>query len=343
MPTWAAPSTAAWPAWRPPPPDRAGTASSRRACWCRARRARGGPGRRAKPKSRSAARTSSARWFGPYVSASAAICCSSEPHDPWRRCALDDAGRRTARSRARAGHPPAGRPAARARHSAGAAMLVADFIRLKREGVVPDRDLLLMLEGDEETAGSCVQWLIERHRDLIDAEFALNTDAGGGVLRSGKPVSFTVQASEKVYATYLLEARDKGGHSSLPRPADDPTYPVAAALVRIVADDRIAITTTYTPIPSPPSPLRPEILRPIEQLVAARWPGVPVVPVMEAGASDGLFLRNAGIPTYGVSAVFEDPDDIRAHGKDERISAQSFYDATVYWYGMMKAFAGRAN
>ena len=326
-------------------------------------------------------------------------------------------------------------------NKAGAAMLVADFIRLKREGFVPDRDLVLMLEGDEETAGSCVQWLIAQHRDLIDAEFALNTDAGGGVLRNGKPVSFTVQASEKVYATYLLEARDKGGHSSLPRPADNPIYHVAAALVRlsqyqfpvrlneisraffersaeletgqlavdmravlrsppdraalarlsaapfynsklrttcvatmldaghaenalpqaaratvncrilpdpppaevaavlgrIVADDRIAITTTYTPIPSPPSPLRPEILRPIEQLAAVQWPGVPVVPVMEAGASDGLFLRNAGIPTYGVSAVFEDPDDIRAHGKDERISAQSFYDATVYWYRMMQA------
>src|SRR3989454_11783864 len=88
-------------------------------------------------------------------------------------------------------------------------MLVADFIRLKREGFVPHRDLVLMLEGDEETAGSCVQWLIAQHRDLIDAEFALNTDAGGGVLRNGKPVSFTVQASEKVYATYLLEARDK--------------------------------------------------------------------------------------------------------------------------------------
>jgi len=118
---------------------------------------------------------------------------------------------------------------------------------------------------------------------------------------------------------------------------DQPPAEVAAALGRIVADDRIAITTTYTPIPSPPSPLRPEILRPIERLVAAQWPGVPVVPVMEAGASDGLFLRNAGIPTYGVSAVFEDPDDIRAHGRDERISAQSFYDATVYWYRMMQA------
>src|SRR5437870_6876051 len=67
-------------------------------------------------------------------------------------------------------------------NKAGAAMLVADFIRLKREGFVPDRDLVLMLEGDEETAGSCVQWLIAQHRDLIDAEFALNTDAGGGEL-----------------------------------------------------------------------------------------------------------------------------------------------------------------
>src|SRR5207253_10056653 len=120
---------------------------------------------------------------------------------------------------------------------------------------------------------------------------------------------------------------------------DQPLAEVAAVLGRIVADDRIAITTTYTPIPSPPSPLRPEILRPIEQLVAARWPGVSVVPVMESGASDGLFLRNAGIPTYGVSAVFEEQNDVRAHGRDERLRVQSFYEALEFWYRMMQAFA----
>src|SRR5437763_1273481 len=89
-------------------------------------------------------------------------------------------------------------------------------------GNKPRRNLILMLTGDEETAGSCIAWLVTKHRDLIDAEFALNTDAGGGVLRDGRRVMFVVQASEKVYATYVLEATDKGGHSSLPRPADNP-------------------------------------------------------------------------------------------------------------------------
>ena len=76
-------------------------------------------------------------------------------------------------------------------------------------------------------------WLVTKHRELIDAEFALNTDAGGGVLRDGRKVAFAVQASEKVYATYVLEATDKGGHSSLPRPADNPLYRLAPVLERL--------------------------------------------------------------------------------------------------------------
>src|SRR5690348_8447855 len=117
----------------------------------------------------------------------------------------------------------------------GDAILVADFIRLKRAGFRPVRDLILVLTGDEETAGSCIAWLVTKHRDLVDAEFALNTDAGGGVLRDGRRVMFTVQASEKVYATYALAAADKGGHSSLPRPADNPIYRLAGVLERLAA------------------------------------------------------------------------------------------------------------
>src|SRR5437762_1509978 len=115
----------------------------------------------------------------------------------------------------------------------GDAILVADFIRLKQTGFKPRRDLILVLTGDEETAGSCIAWLVAKHRDLIDADFALNTDAGGGVLRDGQRVMFVVQASEKVYATYVLEATDKGGHSSLPRPADNPVYRLVPVLERL--------------------------------------------------------------------------------------------------------------
>src|SRR5437764_7519662 len=105
----------------------------------------------------------------------------------------------------------------------GDAILVADFVRLKRAGFRPTRDLVLVLTGDEVTASNCIAWLVTKHRDLVDAEFALNTDAGGGVLRDGRRVMFTVQASEKVYATYALEAVDKGVPRSHPRPAATPT------------------------------------------------------------------------------------------------------------------------
>src|SRR5205814_362407 len=202
---------------------------------------------------------------------------------------------------------------------------------LRRARFKPRRDLIMVLTGDEETAGSCIAWLVNKHRDLIDAEFALNTDAGGGVLRDGRRVMFAVQASEKVYATYALEATDKGGHAenALPQSAratvncrirpGEPAAEVAATLERLAGDDRIALRTVYAPIPSPPSPLTPAIMGPIERLVAEQFPNVPIVPVMEAGATDGLFLRNAGIPTYGVSAVFEEQNDVRAHGRDERL------------------------
>jgi acetylornithine deacetylase/succinyl-diaminopimelate desuccinylase-like protein len=119
----------------------------------------------------------------------------------------------------------------------------------------------------------------------------------------------------------------------------EPAEEVEATLRRLAEDPRITIRTTYGAIASPASPLTPAIMGPVERLVARQFPNVPVVPVMEAGATDGLFLRNAGIPTYGVSAVFEDRNDVRAHGRDERIGVESFYDALEFWYQMMQAFA----
>ncbi|HMH82718.1 MAG TPA: peptidase dimerization domain-containing protein, partial [Gemmatimonadales bacterium] len=120
----------------------------------------------------------------------------------------------------------------------------------------------------------------------------------------------------------------------------EPASEVEATLRALAADDRIGIRTIYAAIPSPPSPLTRAIMGPIEKLVAEQFPNVPIVPVMEAGATDGLFLRNAGIPTYGVSAVFEEQNDVRAHGRDERLSVRSFYDALDFWYRMMQALAG---
>lgn len=325
-------------------------------------------------------------------------------------------------------------------NKAGAAMLVANFVRLRREGWQPRRDIIVVLTGDEETTQASIQWLLKEHRALVDAEFALNTDSGGIILRNGRPSVFTVQASEKVYADYQIEVTDVGGHSSLARP-DNPIYTLAAALQRIashqfplnvtevarlffdrssrvesgqVAADMRAVAATppdraaaarlskspfynarlrttcvatrveaghannalpqaaravincrilpgeptepleatlrrlaggnvkldvlSAPEASPPSPIPPAMLARFEGLAAAQWPGVPVAPVMEAGATDGMFTRLAGIPTYAPSALPEDPDDVRAHGRDERVGVEGFYQATEFWYRMVRAF-----
>jgi len=332
-------------------------------------------------------------------------------------------------------------------NKAGAAMLVANFIRYRREGFVPERDLIIVLTGDEETTGESIRWLTQEHRALIDADFALNTDAGGGDYRDGKPIRFNVQAAEKIYQSFVLEVRNKGGHSSRPvadnaiyhlsraiariadhqfpvnlnevtraffargasaeTPAlaadmrtvarsgnalaarrlstaspyynavlrttcvatrlfaghadnalpqlaratvncrilpDQPVDSVEAELRRIVADTAIHFSRAAVARPSPPSPLRPDLMQPLEALTARYWPGVPIVPEMSTGATDGLYTRNAGIPTYGVAAIFDDLNDSRAHGRDERVGVKEFHQAAEYWYDLVKQLSsGRMN
>jgi acetylornithine deacetylase/succinyl-diaminopimelate desuccinylase-like protein len=332
-------------------------------------------------------------------------------------------------------------------NKAGAAMLVANFIRYRREGFVPARDLIMVLTGDEETTGASIRWLTQEHRALIDADFALNTDGGGGDYRDGKPIRFNVQAAEKMYQSFLLEVRNKGGHSSRPV-ADNAIYhlsralsriadhrfpvrlnevtraffarsagaesPVLAAdmrlvarngnalaagrlsaaspfynavlrttcvatrlfaghadnalpqlaratlncrilpdqsvdsveaeLRRIVGDTAIHFSRADEARPSPPSPLRADLMQPLEALTARYWPGVPIVPEMSTGATDGLYTRNAGIPTYGVAAIFDDLNDSRAHGRDERVGVREFHQAAEYWYELVKQLSsGRMN
>jgi acetylornithine deacetylase/succinyl-diaminopimelate desuccinylase-like protein len=118
------------------------------------------------------------------------------------------------------------------------------------------------------------------------------------------------------------------------------TEDVRAALLRVVADTSIRIDTMAAARPSPPSPLDSAIVGPVERITAQMWPGVVVVPTMLTGATDGLYLRNAGIPTYGVSGLFY--DDIRAHGRDERVSIRAFEEAQEFLYRLVKAFAAVA-
>jgi acetylornithine deacetylase/succinyl-diaminopimelate desuccinylase-like protein len=77
----------------------------------------------------------------------------------------------------------------------------------------------------------------------------------------------------------------------------------------------------------------------IESLTSRYWPGVPIVPEMSTGATDGLYTRNAGIPTYGVAAIFEDLNDSRAHGRDERVGVREYHLAAEFWYELVKRLA----
>ena len=329
-----------------------------------------------------------------------------------------------------------------------AAAFVANLIRYKQEGYRPDRDIIVALETDEEILDHDalgIQWLIKNHRDLIDAEFALNE--GGGVgLKDGKPIRNSVQTSEKFSVTYRLEVKNRGGHSAVPvkdnaiyrlaeglarlskfdfppklnettrayfersaqleggqtaadmravlgerpdpaaaslvRLAANPCYnallrttcvatmleggqafnalpqlasatvncrvmpgetvdEIKATLDRVLADDQITITQIDQPVLSAPSALNEEIMGSIEKLSQQFWPGAVVLPTMSAGATDGSYLRNAGIPTYGHSGLAGDISDSRIHGKDERIPVKSFYEGDEYLYRLVKMLVRR--
>jgi acetylornithine deacetylase/succinyl-diaminopimelate desuccinylase-like protein len=117
----------------------------------------------------------------------------------------------------------------------GDAIMVTTFIRMKKEGFQPDRDIILALTADEEGGKSNgVDWLLKNHRGLIDAEYVLNHDGGGVDLKNGKTLSVDVDASEKLYADYQLVVTNPGGHSSLPVP-DNAIYHLADALARLEA------------------------------------------------------------------------------------------------------------
>jgi len=104
-------------------------------------------------------------------------------------------------------------------------------------------------------------------------------------------------------------------------------------------DPKISVSAIDNATPSEPSPLKPEVFRAIEKITTEIWPGVPVVPSMSTDATDGLFLRNAEIPTYGVSGFFEDVEDTRAHGRDERLGVKQFYEGREFLYRLVKALS----
>ena len=328
------------------------------------------------------------------------------------------------------------------------AIMVADLIRMKKEGYVPDRDIILALTADEETgAANGVDWLLRNHRDLVEAEYALNPD--GGQVRTEKPLAVEFEATEKLYADYQVIATNAGGHSSLPIP-DNAIYHVADALaalqkfsfpfelnavtreyftamarietgqnaadMRAILQDppdpqavarlsqnarfnstmrttcvatmlsgghalnalpqramanvncrifpgrsqeeiRLALqklfddpnlSVRYLTIDgqladhgsnnkamSPP-PLRADVMKSLRDASAKLWPGATVIPIMETGASDSIYTMNAGIPSYGICGLAIGRNDSRAHGRDERVGVDAFYNGLEFYYLLLK-------
>jgi acetylornithine deacetylase/succinyl-diaminopimelate desuccinylase-like protein len=143
-------------------------------------------------------------------------------------------------------------------------------------------------------------------------------------------------------AQAVVNCRILPGHSKeevrqdLVRVLNDP-----AITVRYVADDGAISDMAPEQRALPPSPLLPSMLEPLESAVAAIWPGLPVVPFMNASATDGIYTRAAGLPTYGVAGIAVDRDDVRAHGRDERVRVTSFYRGNEFFYRYLRSLTAQ--
>ena len=119
-----------------------------------------------------------------------------------------------------------------------------------------------------------------------------------------------------------------------------PIADVQREIASVLADDKISVAPTGDPgMQSPPPQLTPRILGPVHQVAESIWPGVPLVPTMATGATDGRFLNASGVPTYGLSGIFADAEGSHAHGLNERIRVQSLLDGRRFLYGVVKLYA----
>jgi acetylornithine deacetylase/succinyl-diaminopimelate desuccinylase-like protein len=172
--------------------------------------------------------------------------------------------------------------------------------------------------------------------------------AGKGSQEAMKRLAASSPAWNATLRTTCVATLLEGGHAmnALPQlaaatvncrvlPEDSVDY-VQTTLQRVIADDQVSIKILGEPAPGPASALRPDVLAAVGRATDVLWPGVPVVPIMVMGATDGKALRVAGIPTYGVQGIFFDRDDIRFHGRDERLGVQSFYEGQAFLYQVVK-------
>ena len=125
-------------------------------------------------------------------------------------------------------------------------------------------------------------------------------------------------------------------------PEDSVDY-VLGELRRIVADTNIHVSLDGEAIAGPASPMRADVMESTRAVTSGMWPGVVTVPLMVMGGTDGRYLRSSGIPSYGVQGIFYDRDDIRFHGRDERLRVSSFYEGQQFLYELVKRLSGRTT
>jgi acetylornithine deacetylase/succinyl-diaminopimelate desuccinylase-like protein len=141
------------------------------------------------------------------------------------------------------------------------------------------------------------------------------------------------------HATNALPQRATANVNCRILPGEDPAE-VQRTLVRVVGDPGVTITPVKPAKPSPPSPLTPKLMDTISRITEEMWPGVSVVPAMSTGATDSLYFRQAGIPMYGVSGLFGDMDDVRSHGRDERMGVKEFYEGQEFLWWLITSLTG---
>lgn len=143
------------------------------------------------------------------------------------------------------------------------------------------------------------------------------------------------------HATNALPQRARANINCRIFPGVDPET-VRQKLQELVADPAVKVTTLETRGPSsPPPPLTPAVMAPFEKLAAQFWPGVPVVPILQPGATDGEFLNAVGIPTYGIEPVFIGPDLGNIHGLNEYVAVKSLLQGRDFLYQLVKIYANQ--
>jgi len=327
-----------------------------------------------------------------------------------------------------------------------AAIYVANLVRMKEEKYTPERGIVMALTCDEEkipTDFNGAEYLLKNHRQLVDAELAINEGADNLLRPDGSKAFIALMASEKVFQTYTFETTNPGGHSARPR-KDNAIYDLAKGLVnlgdysfpvklnevtksylekmasfetgqlaedmqsiaknpndqvalarmsdkpyynnllrttcvatmltaghatnalpqraratvncrilpgesvdevqktlqQVLANDKIKITPDHLPVLSPPSPLTDKIVLAVTKVSDQIFPGIPVIPTMLVATTDGRFLNNAGIPTYGVNGIFRDSNGGYIHGLNERMPVSSLFEGQEFLYRLTMMLAG---